>query len=211
MAWTYGQYIWNYLMQPDKIQNEYGVAGLMGNLVAESGLLPFRLQGDMDSAHDYPASQEYTADVNDGTISEYTFVNDYKGYGLAQWTIPPRKQGLYNYTRGNNLSVSDIEAQLDFLWHELETDYFSVLRTLVLATSIREASDVVLHDFENPQVQTEAVEIYRANLGIEVYNTYSGQPPEPPIPPVPPTPTRKGMPLYFYMGKRFKRKKGLIN
>lgn len=37
------------------------------------------------------------------------------------------------------------------------------------------------------------------------------EPPEPPDPPIPPTPTKRdGMPLYFYMGKRFKRKKGLL-
>ena len=208
MAWEYGQDIWNYLMV--LIENEYGVAGLMGNLLAESGLLPFRLQGDYDAEHNYPRSHEYSADVNDGTISEYTFVHDEKGYGLAQWTYSSRKQGLYNYTKGRGYGVDMLYPQLEFLQHELETDYFDVLHTLVLATSIREASDKVLHDFENPEEQGESVEIYRANLSIDIYNTYSGSPPIPPIPPVPPPSGRKGMPLYFYITKKFKQKKGLI-
>lgn len=207
MAWEYGQDIWNYLMI--LIENEYGVAGLMGNLLAESGLLPFRLQGDMDSEHNYPRSHEYSADVNDGTISEYTFVHDSKGYGLAQWTIKSRKQGLYDYTIGRGYGVDMLYPQLEYLQHELETDFFDVLHTLVLATSIREASDKVLHDFENPKEQGEAVEIYRANLSIEVYNTYSGQPPVPPIPPVPPHKSGK-MPLYFYTIKKYKQKKGFL-
>ena len=40
----YAQAIWGMLLSA--IGNEYGVAGLMGNLYAESGLIPFRKQGD---------------------------------------------------------------------------------------------------------------------------------------------------------------------
>lgn len=207
MAYPNGQEIWDYLMS--YFNNEYGVAGLMGNLYAESGLLPFRLQGDYDSAHNYPVSHEYSADVNDGTISESTFVNDSKGYGLAQWTYYTRKQELYNFTKGQGYGVDNLDRQLEFLVLEIVRDYPNVKEVLLHATSVRQASDKVLHDYENPAVQTEAVEVERANYGIDIYNTYSGSPPIPPIPP--PYPSRSGkMPLYLYTTKRYRQKKGIL-
>lgn len=199
MAYPNGQEIWNYLYS--QFNNAYGVAGLMGNLYAESGLYPFRLQGDYDSEHFYPVSHEYSADVNDGTISESTFVNDGKGYGLAQWTYYSRKQELYNFTKGQGYGIDNLERQLEFLVLEIVRDYPDVKTVLLNATSVREASNKVLHDYENPADQSEAVEIQRANYGIDIYNTYSGQPPLPPIPPIPPTPTGRKMPLYMYLRK----------
>lgn len=197
MSYPNGQVIWDYLMS--KFNNEYGVAGLMGNLYAESGLLPFRLQGDYDASHDYPTSHEYSADVNDGTISESTFVNDGKGYGLAQWTYYSRKQELYDFTKDAGYGIDNLSRQLEFLVLEIVRDYPDVKTVLLNATSVRQASDKVLHDYENPADQSEAVEIQRANYGIDIYNTYSGQPPLPPIPPIPPTPTGRKMPLYMYL------------
>jgi Phage tail lysozyme len=199
MAYPNGQEIWDYLM--GQFENAYGVAGLMGNLYAESGLYPFRLQGDYDSEHFYPVSHEYSADVNDGTITESQFVNDGKGYGLAQWTYYTRKQALYDYTIDAGYTIDNLQRQLEYLVLEIISDYPTVKNAMLHATSVRQASDVVLHDFENPEVQTEEVEIQRANYGIDIYNTYSGQPPIPPIPPTPPTPTGRKMPLYMYLRK----------
>lgn len=201
-----GQYIWDFLMS--YFTNEYGVAGLMGNLYAESGLIEWRLQGDYTPP--YSASANYTADVNDGSITEYTFVHDSKGYGLAQWTISSRKQALYNFTMGSGYTIDNLDRQLEFLVNEIASNYPTVKYTLLNATSVRQASDVVLHQYENPRVQTEAVEIKRANYGIDIYNTYSGSPPIPPIPPPSPSTGTSRKPLYLYTGKRFKRKKGLI-
>ena len=197
MEYPYGQQIWDYLMQ--EFENPYGVAGLMGNLYAESGLYPFRLQGDNDSEHDYPVSHEYTADVNDGTISEYTFVHDGKGYGLAQWTYYSRKQELYDFTVDQHYGVDNLDRQLEFMVLEIVRDFPTVEDAILHSTSVRQASDVVLTDYENPDDQSEIVKIQRANYGIDIYNTYSGQPPIPPIPPTPPTPTGRKMPLYMYL------------
>ena len=87
-------YIWNYFIT--KIANPWGVAGLMGNLYAESGLNSDIVQGDIPYS-DY--SVEYTSQVNSGAITEYDFVHNGPnggGYGLAQWTYYTRKQALYN-------------------------------------------------------------------------------------------------------------------
>ena len=207
MAYPNGQEIWNYLSI--LIGNDYGVSGMMGNLYAESGLLPFRLQGDFDAQNDYPVSHEYTADVNDGTISEYTFVHDSKGYGLAQWTSSGRKQGLYTLCLGGTYyGIDNLQKQLEYLESELTGNYSGVLSVLQNATSIREASNKVLFDFESPADQSVTVQLQRWRYSVDIYNTYSGQPPVPPVPPVPPS-TRRKMPLYFYTLRQARFKKGI--
>lgn len=188
----YEKQIWDRLRL--YISNEYGIAGLMGNLKAESGLIPYRLQGDYESG--YPESIAYTNNVNNGTISENTFVNDSKGYGLAQWTYFTRKRKLYEFISVASVSIGSLDRQIPYLIQELQNDYPSVWNILNTATSIRIASDAVLHDFENPKVQTEDVEIQRYNLSLAIWQNQHGsepQPPEPPDPPpIPPTPTPKG-------------------
>lgn len=203
MAWEYGKRIWDKLMSV--VGNEYGVSGLMGNLLSESGLLPYRLQGDFEEGH--PSSLEYTSKVDNGIVSEYDFVNNAPnggGYGLAQWTYYTRKQALYNMKQEMNVSIGDIELALKYLIYELNNTYPTVLSTIKNATSIRQASDTVLHDFENPADQSESVEIYRASLGSGIYEVYVGTTPDPdPDDPTPvDPPTTKKMKLYLMMGKR---------
>lgn len=167
------RYIWDFFM--DKIGNEYGVAGMLGNLDNESGLYPDRVQGDIPYSS---YSAEYTAKVDNGTISKSDFVNNGPnggGYGLAQWTSPNRKEALYNmWKSGGYPSIGDMGLACEFLWFELQHSYSGVLYVLQTATSIREASDKFLHDFEAPGDQSEAVEIYRASLGQKYYDLYHG-------------------------------------
>ena len=176
MASGYEAIIWNYLLL--RINNEYGVAGLMGNLQAESGLYPNRVQGDVPYSS---YSAEYTAKVDNGDISESEFVNNGPnggGYGLAQWTTPARKQALYSLRMsGGYTSIGAIDLALDYLWYELQNSYSGVLSVLTTAASVREASDSVLHDFERPADQSSSVEIARAQLGTAFYNQFSGNAP----------------------------------
>lgn len=177
MSWEYGEAIWNYLLED--IGNKIGVAGLMGNLVAESGLIPFRKQGDFSS--DYQESTLYTSHVISGYITESQFVNDSIGYGLAQWTFPSRKQGLYNTWKENpDYTIGSVEVNVKWLLKELKENYPTVYNTLKTATSIRTASDIVLHDFEAPADSSESVEMERADLGLSVYVTYEGSSPSTP-------------------------------
>lgn len=186
----YAQTIWGRLLSA--IGNEYGVSALMGNLQAESGLYPDRVQGDIPYS-DY--SKEYTAKVDSGEISENSFVHNGPnggGYGLAQWTFYTRKQNLYNrWKSGGYSSIGSVDLACDFLLWELENSYSGVFSALKNAKTIREASDRVLHDFENPADQSATVEIKRANMGIEIYNTLSGSPPIAPDAPEIPTATKK--------------------
>ena len=167
--------IWNFLL--GKLGNEYGVAGLMGNLEAESGLYPDRVQGDIPYSE---YSQAYTAQVDNGTISEYDFVHNGPGgggYGLAQWTYYTRKQALYDmWEAGGYPSIGSLELALDYLWYELNKDYPAVVSVLKSATSVRVASDKVLHDFERPANHegNVALEQEREGLGLAWYNKFHG-------------------------------------
>lgn len=48
-------------------------------------------------------------------------------------------------------SIGDLDMQLDFLWQELNISYGAVVMVLKSATSVREASNVVLLQFEKPK------------------------------------------------------------
>ena len=196
MAYTYGQAIWNALMLD--IGNENGVAGLMGNLVAESGLNPINLENQYETSLGF-TDESYTEAVDNGTYTESQFVNDEAGYGLAQWTYYTRKQGLYDMKQSMGVSIGSVDLACAYLLYELKNTYTGVYEVLKNATSIREASDIVLHDFENPAVQDEAVEIYRAMLGADIYDTYAGSIPTP----TPTTSKRKKYNFLLFKQRRY--------
>lgn len=170
MASEFAQQIWSGLLAD--IKNEFGVAGLMGNLQAESGLIPYRVQGDFSNG--YADSIAYTQQVDNGTVTESQFVNREQGYGLAQWTFYTRKQGLYDMKQSMGVSIGSVELGVAYLLHELKTDYSSIYNTLVNAKSINEASDIVLFDFESPADQSQDVVEERRALGVGIYNELSG-------------------------------------
>lgn len=164
-----GKTIWNYLI--GKIGNQYGAAGLMGNLQAESGLSPKNVQNSYEKKLGMNDDQ-YVAAVDAGTYTN--FVHDAAGFGLAQWTYYTRKQNLITFAKSQGRSIGDLQMQLDFLWQELQGSYKGVLNALKNAKSIREASDVVLTQFERPADQSEAVKIKRASYGQDLMNKYTG-------------------------------------
>lgn len=160
--------IWNKLY--DTYKNAYGVAGLMGNIYAESGLNPKNLQNTFENSLKM-TDDSYTAAVDNGSYTN--FVNDKAGYGLCQWTFYSRKQNMLNWHRSRGKSIGDLETQLDFLIHELSTSYQTVHLALMSATSVKSASDVVLHNFEKPRDQSASVEAKRASYGQPYYDKYA--------------------------------------
>ena len=161
--------IWNFLK--GKGLTDCGVAGLMGNLYAESGLRPNNLQNSYEKKLGY-TDESYTAAVDSG---EYTnFAKDSAGYGLAQWTYHTRKAALLAFVQACSASIGDLEAQLNFLWKELsEGGYKSTLAVLKAATTIKEASDKVLTQYERPADMSDAVKTKRAGYGQTYYDKYA--------------------------------------
>lgn len=154
----------------DKLGNEYGAAGLMGNLKAESGLVSTNLQNSYQNALGF-SNLTYTKAVDDGTYTN--FEQDKAGYGLAQWTYWSRKRDLLNYARKTCRSIGDETMQCEYLLIELKKSFPNVLATLKTAKSVKEASDIVLTQFERPANMTEANKARRSAIGQQIYDTYA--------------------------------------
>ena len=160
--------IWNYLKS--KGLNDFGCAGLMGNLYAESVLNPRNLQNSYEKKLGF-TDDTYTSSVDNGTYQN--FVKDSAGYGLAQWTYWSRKQNMLDFAKSVGKSIGDLEMQLDFLYKELNDKYKSVLNVLKNATSVKQASNTVLLDFERPANQGVSVQNKRAEYGQKYYDKYA--------------------------------------
>lgn len=160
--------IWNFL-RGQGLSNA-GIAGLMGNLYAESGLRPNNLQNSYEGKLGM-TDTEYTELVDKGVYPNFS--RDGAGYGLCQWTFYSRKQNLLDYTRSIGKSIGDLEAQLSFLLQELSSGYKTLLNVLKTTTSVRTASDAVLTQFEQPADQSEAVKVKRAEYSQAYYEKYA--------------------------------------
>ena len=105
-------------------------------------------------------------------------MKDSAGYGLAQWTYYSRKQELLDYAKSVGKSIGDLGMQLEFMWKELQ-GYTSVMNTLKSATSVLEASNAILLQYERPADQSESVQKKRANYGQTYFNKFAGKPATP--------------------------------
>ena len=160
--------IWNFLT--GKGLNAYAVAGIMGNLYAESGLMPNNLQNTYNNKLG-KTDAEYTAAVDNGSYGN--FVKDSAGYGLAQWTYHTRKAALLEYAKAAGKSIGDLETQLGFLMKELTEGYKATLSVLKSAKTVTAASNAVLTQFERPADQSDTVKTKRAGYGQKYYNQYA--------------------------------------
>lgn len=82
--------IWNYLKGAGL--NDFGTAGLIGNLYAESGLIPNNVENLYEKRLGV-TDASYTAAVDSGKYQ--FFATDKAGYGLAQWITAPARQSCW--------------------------------------------------------------------------------------------------------------------
>lgn len=158
-----------------------GASALIGNLEAESdGFYTNRveylcLKRLKENGKTYSDSS-YTAAIDARKISCEEFLHPLPGkqygYGLAQWTSPGRKAGLWNLANTKGVSIANEDMQIEFLLWEMENNYQSVLKVLKSTASIREASDIVLKKFEAPANTGETVCASRAARGQKFYENY---------------------------------------
>jgi hypothetical protein len=137
-----------------------GAAGVVGNLIAESQVLPNLIEGSNAATpmrgRDFANRlQDFTPDqVRDRNYGRRTGPR-HPGIGIAQWTSPHRRAGLFQHTfQGRRLGsaiLSDLDAQVDYLVAELLRDYRQVNATLrAPGVTVAQASDAVLLRFERP-------------------------------------------------------------
>lgn len=158
-----------------------GAAGLMGNIKAESGMIPNRVEilclKRLKELGKIYTDATYTAFVDDGTITRSQFLNPLPGkqygYGLCQWTSPGRKGKLYDFAKSQKVSIGDLKMQLEFLIEELKTSYSTVWTTLISTSDIKTASDIVLTKFEMPADVSASVKQVRYNYSKAYYNEFT--------------------------------------
>ena len=160
------QMIWEMLM--NEIGNPYGVAGLMGNLMAESSLNPLCKTGGNNKMK----GSNYVSAVMNGEITPYDFAHDKVAFGLAQWCFWSRKEKLFLFIRENGLNIGSASAQIQYLLKEIK-GYRTVWKTLKEATSVGEASDIVLLRYEKPANTSDNVKAKRMFLGMQFYERYA--------------------------------------
>ena len=157
-------------MNPNEIYNilrssgmtHEGTLGLMGNMMAESNLVPNIAQRGMTKLTD----AQYTAAADNGLID---FTHDSVGYGLCQWTHPKRKEHLLQFAKAQGTSVGDGDMQTRFACLEMQADYPHVWKTLCSSDSIDACSDMVCIEYERPAVNNlEARRAFAHQLEAEV-------------------------------------------
>lgn len=162
------------------------LCGILGNVTSESGIDPLQEQvfeGEL------PPQRE-------------------RGLGLIQWTPQgDLTEFCDDYHKG--------EDQCGLIWDEItgvvggrfypshdHPEYSYTASEFAQLTDIEIATKAYFYQRERGTWLDT-----RLTYANHWYEVFQG---EPPIPPIPPTPSRNGMPLYFYITKKFKRKKGLI-
>lgn len=157
--------VWNYLIE--HIKNPYGVAGLMGNLFAESRFDPLNITKKAGKT-----KEEYVADIINGTYPKDAFVYDGVAFGIAQWAHWSRKEALWNYASGELKNIGTLDLQLRYLIQELPK-YKTVWNTLLTANSVKEASDIVLERHEKPATINDTVRNKRTAYGEKYYKMFA--------------------------------------
>ena len=163
------QTIWNYLKQHTSLP-DVSIAGIMGNMEAESNCEACRLQGDFSA--DRTKSKNYAQMVNEGTISVDSYMSDAQGWGLCQWTYYTRKLNLLKSCQSYGLGIEDEQGQLNFLLVEMQSEYPSMWRKLLNETKIYEAARIVCHEYERPAYENIGV---RASAAQKIYDEFHGK------------------------------------
>ena len=139
--------IWNYYKSRGIPDNT--IAGILGNMQAESGLNPRNLQNSYEKSLGH-TDDSYTTDIDSGKYTN--FVKDSAGYGLVQWTYHSLKKALLDYAKKKGSSIGDLDMQLEFLIKQLSEDYPNTWEKMLSASSPEEASTIMLKEFEKPAV-----------------------------------------------------------
>lgn len=113
-----------------------GATGIIGNMLAESGVNPSRLE-------------RVRADAGYSTSSD---IGGKGGFGLVQWTGQgDRRRGKLERAAGlDKTKRNDINFQLEYLEKELKSDYSTLLSFLKSTNSIQDATEQFLTKFERP-------------------------------------------------------------
>ena len=160
------QTIWSYLKTHTDLP-DVSIAGIMGNMEAESNCESCRVQGDFSV--DRTTSKAYAEMVNNGS---YNWSRDARGWGLCQWTYWTRKDNLLNSCRSQGKGVEDETAQLTFMLAEMQTEYVAMWNRLHTCTTIADAAGLVCREYERPAVLNITE---RTKYGQQIYEQFHSE------------------------------------
>lgn len=129
---------------------EEGCAGVIGNMMAESGC-------------DYTRTQ--------GNVPWSKFKKGSTGIGLTQWTYPTRQDGLFAKADELGKQWNTLIVQMSYLKMELSSGY----DILYSSNSVNDCSDYFLSNYENPAVYNTSE---RRKLSNTVYEQLKGTEPK---------------------------------
>lgn len=151
--------------------NTHQIAGVMGNLHAESAILP-------DNVENRVVDREHNR-------GQYTYkTGDDVGFGLLQWTNFIRKENLYEMAKSMAFSngdtdienaLWDINVQLAYFKKEMTTelnlldDYKSSWEKIESAKTYNEVSDIFLKEIEQPISWASQITV-RRGLSKKIYD-----------------------------------------
>lgn len=164
-----GVKIWNLFVATGEL-TEVAIAGIMGNMYAESNLQPRIVQG--------------------GTYTDEIIVDGKTGYGLCQWTSEGRQKALKDFAKQMNKSSGDAEVQVQFCVHEMRS--YATKNGTPLITALNNCASpydaaIIFHrvfecSADNPQQEARrgkfAEQLYeskgKVGQGLVTKTTYTG-------------------------------------
>lgn len=144
--------VMKFLIAPEQGLTIAQAAGVVGNLLAESGLDPSIIQGGAK------------ADPN------YTPVNGV-GFGIAQWTFTGRQKPLMEFMKPYG-DITNLDGQVAFMWSELTGVYSDALRDLKVAPTYLAATISFHKHYEKSADSASRVEQTRGGFAKAVYDEY---------------------------------------
>lgn len=131
--------VWNYFISQGFTSIQ--AAGAMGNLQHEGNFNPKIVEGGGMSGGEWVYTVERQFPPESDTIPPAVGPQGQPGYGIVQWTSPGRKAGLQELADQSGRPVHDLGLQLDFMWQELNSDYYKTraLDPLMAATDLGDA------------------------------------------------------------------------
>ena len=165
--------------------SDAGTAGIMGNLLAESGFEPTNLENGAN-INSGLSDAEFTKQVNNGTITREEFISSeeigiYKytdstgtyytyGYGLAQWTFYTRKAALYDFWKEYGCSsIGNLDMQLNFMMKEMSA---YLKNEMTNADDVTEATVTFHNIYEGSADNAERIQ-GRVNNALNIYERYA--------------------------------------
>lgn len=161
--------MWSYLEELG-INNDYAKAAILSQFLAESAMR----SNNLEEVHQHRigmTDDEYTASVDSGAYKNFAY--DSAGYGLCQWTWHTRKRGLLDLAKSRGVSIGDMYLQLDFMLDEFKSAYKTTYQKLIDSKSCKEASNILLFEYEAPADQGEKQQETRTKYAEEFFNKYS--------------------------------------